>query len=100
MFGTIIILQQNERILIGQAINEYIPYLKHGEISQYQMAVEYLEDKELYVDGIILRCFENSLRFKGNKDSSYIPIKLAEYIRQQRENFQLQAMSRLGLAAI
>jgi hypothetical protein len=100
MKGSILRLRKEERNLIKTAISEYITSLNFGQVGQYQMAAQYLEDKDLYVDGIIMRCFENSLRFKGNKDSSSIPIRLAEYIKQQRENFQLQAMSRLGLAAI
>jgi len=100
MLGTTIDLQTNERNIVGQAIKEYLSFLKSTEVSQYVMAANHLKKQEIFVDGIIMRCFEEALRFKASKDNSFLYSRLAEYIKQQRENFQLQAMSRLGLAAI
>lgn len=100
MYGTTINLKSGERTIVRQAIVEYLPSLNYGEVGQYKMAASHLSKKEIFVDGIIMRCFENSLRFKADKDGNLAYLRLAESIKQQRESFQLQAMSRLGLVAI
>jgi hypothetical protein len=101
MKGTILELTNEEKGLIKSSIDLIVINLKKGVRDQYSIALNKLKEKDIYVDGLIMRCFENALcyAYKFNENSKEL-YTLAEYIRQQRENFQLQAMSRLGLAAI
>lgn len=104
MLGVVLPLDDKNRIYIKTAIEKIIPSLKTGEVSQYKLAGTKLNEDYLYVDGIIVRCYENALYYIASQlnyeteRSKYL--SLAKSIRQQRENFQLQAMSRLGLVAI
>jgi hypothetical protein len=104
MKGVILELSRNERKIIKKTFHEMYSKLKPGEKAQYELAFRKLDESEPFVDGLFMRCYENVLLAKAN-DISYQEEKLsferlAEYIKQQRENFQLQAMSRLGLVAI
>jgi len=104
MLGTSLVLNKQARSIIKKSIETIIPTLKIGEISQYQLAASKLNDKEVYIDGIILRCYENALNYKARiaeyKLERIVYENLEENIKKQRENFQFQAMSRLGLVAI
>ena len=99
MLGTDLNITIDEKKIAVIAIKEYIPTLKPGEVSQYQLVAVKFLDKKMHVDGISMRCAENALRQKAKtaeyKLTRLILEKLANEIEKQRLHFQNKAWESL-----
>ena len=94
MLGTILDLTVEDKNDAVQAIEEIIPSLNKGEVSQYEMAVKKFKSSVIFTDGILMRCAENALRYKAKKADCKFS-KLADNIQRQRETFQFNQMKRM-----
>lgn len=94
LLGINLRLSTYEKNIVVQAIKEFIPFLKPGEIGQYKLALNKFLEKIIFTDGILMRCAENALRYKSKKADCKFS-RLADNIQSQRETFQFEQMKRL-----
>ncbi|TYS55782.1 hypothetical protein FZD47_25495 [Bacillus infantis] len=89
MLGISLPLNVREKNLITLAIESYLPLMKKTEMPIFQLTLKKMKEERPLLDGMYMRCVEQSLTTKGDPES----LMLAAWIEQQRIQFQHAAMN-------
>ncbi len=99
MLGITIHFKKNENLLLHVALSSFIEEIRTSEKAPYEMTKKKLTDPEATIDGMFMRCMENALDSYCSKHNNQKTIqectRLALFIKGNREEFQMNAMSRL-----
>lgn len=98
MLGINLVFTKDEQNLIYESVSEYLQEASPGEKPFYQMTQNKIKSESVFVDGIYMRCMENSLMKKAQMNPSLFTqcTTLANEIQRKREHFQQNAIKILG----
>ncbi|MEF7566039.1 hypothetical protein V4V35_23900 [Bacillus infantis] len=95
MLGISLLLDVKEKNLITQSIETHLPKLKKSEKPLFQLTLKKAKEDKPVLDGMYMRCMEQSLAAKGDPEC----VQLAAKIEKSRLQFQLSAMNRPQVTA-